>query len=574
MRLPLLCLLAALAAPACSGRIGDGPNLPATGGPGPRPSTSPQPSQSPSTSPTPSPTPTPAALTDGWPSFGPHAAVQLRRLTTEQYLASVKSLLGVSTAGIPLTEPVSPVSGFPAIGAASAAISSNGVAQFEGAAGFLAAAVIGSPSARASVSPCAPSSITDETCFRAFITRFGRQAFRRALTAEEVDAYAALTLMVAGNTNDPWQGIQSTISAFLQSPNFLYLPEIGEPDPDQAGRMRFTNEEMASRLSYFLTGDRPDDALLDAAEAGELTTSAGLTAAIDRLLAKDEARAAVRSFFSVMLALEGLDNFTRPAALYPAFTPTLGAALKEETLRTLEDAVFDRDLDYRRVFDQRETFVNAELASFYGVPAPSGSGFQRVSLPEGPRRGLLGQAGVLAVHDHESTTSPTKRGLFVLTRLLCQPLALAPPAGVRIPPLPTGMLTARQKLAPHSSITGCAGCHVAMDAVGLSLEHFDAMGVYRDTDHNLAIDDSGVLGPSTYRGEAELASLIANAPAAGPCLISALYGVSVGHLADDFDKDSFAALVHTYDTSGGRVRAVLKAIAQSDGFRFTTGATP
>lgn len=557
----------ALVLTACTGRIGDGPT---PAGPGPRASMGP--SASPTPTPTPSPTAAPAELTDGWPSFAPRTTVQLRRLTTEQYWASVQALLGLLPPALPPVEPVSPVAGFPAIGASSAVVSSDGVAGFEGAANALAAEASASAPARARVFRCAPSGPSDEACFRSFVTSFGRRAFRRPLSAEEVDAYVALAVQVATTTQDASKGLESTLSAFLQSPSFLYLAELGEPDPTQPGRLRYTSWEMASRLSYFLTGSTPDDALLDAAEAGELVTAAGVQTQAARLLAQAGARTALRGFFSVMLSLDGLDQLTRPVALYPSFSPTLGPALKEETLMTVEDAVFGRGLDYRRLFDQYDTFLNAELAAFYGVPAPSGGGFQRVRLPEGPRRGLLGQAGVLAVHDHDSSTSPTKRGLFVLTRLLCQPLALAPPAGVRIPPLPTGIMTARQRLAPHSTITGCAGCHAAMDSVGLSLERFDALGVYRETDHALPIDDSGILGPTGYRGQAELAGLIASAAATGPCLIRSLYGASVGHVPDVFDQDSFAALVATFDQSGGRLRALLEAITLSDGFRYTTEA--
>src|SRR5262249_12510263 len=133
-------------------------------------------------------------------------------------------------------------------------------------------------------------------------------------------------------------------------------------------------------------------------------------------------------------------------------------------------------------------------------------------------------------------------------------------------------MTARERLSQHSTIPGCAGCHVTMDSVGLSLEHFDALGVYREMDHGRPIDDSGQLGASAYHGESELASLVASAAATGPCLVSSLDGVSVGPLADDFDKDSFAAAVNAFDQNQGKVRAVLKAIASSDGFRFTTGA--
>jgi uncharacterized protein DUF1592/uncharacterized protein DUF1588/uncharacterized protein DUF1595 len=551
---------------ACTGIVGEPSRgvAPAAMQPAPNPSSSPSPSESPSS--------TPSPLTNGWPSFGPRVTAQLRRLTTDQYLASVRSLLNVGTSGMPAIEPVSPVAGFPAIGASSGGISSAGVAQFEDAANFLAAAAIGTAASRARISPCAPASATDDACFRSFVGSFGRRAFRRAITAEELDAYAALAAHVAADVSDPWLGVRAAVSAFLQSPSFLYLSEVGEPDPGQPGRIRFTNDEMASRLSYFLTGNTPDDELLDAAAAGRLTTLEGVNAEAERLLGKSDARAAMRTFFSVMLSLDGLDNLTRPRQLFPAFTPTLGPSLKEETLLTLDDAVFVRDLDYRRVFDQFDTFVNAELAAFYGVPAPAGAGFSRVTLPNGPRRGLLGQAGVLAVHDHDSMTSPTKRGLFVLTRLLCQPLPLSPPAGVRIPPLPTGEMTARERLSQHSTIPTCAGCHVTMDSVGLSLEHFDAMGAYRETDHGRPIDDSGRVGTSTYNGEAELASLIASSSATGPCLVGSLYGVSVGHLPDDFDRSSFAAVANAFDQNEGRIRAVLKAIAASDGFRFTTGA--
>jgi len=120
--------------------------------------------------------------------------------------------------------------------------------------------------------------------------------------------------------------------------------------------------------------------------------------------------------------------------------------MKQETLLTFDDLVFTRDGDYRHLFDQQETFVNNELAGLYGVTAPSGAAFARATLPmTSGRVGLLGQAGVLAARDHSDGTSPTKRGLFVLTRLLCQDLPLMPPANLQIPPPPTGLITARQR---------------------------------------------------------------------------------------------------------------------------------
>jgi hypothetical protein len=327
---------------------------------------------------------------------------------------------------------------------------------------------------------------------------------------------------------------------------------------------------MASRLSYFLTNNTPDDALLAAAASGSLTTPQGIQTQVARLLALPTGHDSVRGFFTGLLALDSLDTLVRPVELFPKFTPTLGAAMKQETLLVLDDLVFGRDGDYRHLFDQQETFVNAELASLYGLMPPAGTGFQRATLPAtSGRAGLLGQAGVLAARDHADGTSPTKRGLFVLTRLLCQNLPLAPPANLQIPPPPTGLLTARQKLEEHAKNAVCASCHTATDPVGLSLEHLDAMGVYREMDHGMAIDDTGKIGDKEYHGEAGLGGILRDHPALGPCLIQSLYGVSVGHLPTEFDHDTFTAMVGQFDMGGARIKSLLTAITTSDGFRYT-----
>jgi Protein of unknown function (DUF1592)/Protein of unknown function (DUF1588)/Protein of unknown function (DUF1595)/Protein of unknown function (DUF1587)/Protein of unknown function (DUF1585) len=509
------------------------------------------------------------ATTDGWPAFAPTTAYGLRRLTNEQYANTVRTLLGVSTTGMPAIEKVSPVGGFSAIGASTAAVSGAGVGQFEDAARFVAHAAFDVNGPRAKLVPCTPTGATDAACLGKFVSAFGARAFRRPLTADEATRYTAAATAAAMATGDAWQGIEAITSAFLQSPNFLYLTELGAPDPQTPARNKLTGPELASRLSYFLTNDMPDDTLLAAATAGTLGTPEGVQAQATRLLALPAARAAVGSFFGTMLSLDSLDTLTRPTALFPKFTATLGAAMKQETALVLDDLVFARDGDYRHLFDQPETFVNAELAGLYGVPAPVGPGFSRVTLPASAHRaGLLGQAGVLAARDHSDGTSPTRRGLFILTRLLCQNLPLAPPANLTIPPPPTGVLTARQKLDQHASNGVCAACHKQMDPVGLSLEHLDAMGVYRETDHGLPIDDAGTLAGKPYQGEVGLGAALRDHPALGPCLTQALYGVGVGHLPTEFDRAPFGAMVKAYDASGARLRALLTSIVTSDGFRF------
>jgi hypothetical protein len=510
-----------------------------------------------------------APAADGWPSFAPSTSFGLRRLTTEQYVATVQTLLGGSATGLPPIERVSPVAGFSAIGASTAAVSAAGVGQFENAALFLAHAAFAATGPRQKLVPCTPTGPADAACIGSFVTTFGQRAFRRPLTADEVTRYTAVASQAATATGDVWQGLEAIATAFLQSPHFLYLTELGAPDPQNPARYRYTAYEMASRLSYFLSNDTPDDTMLAAAASGALLTTAGVQAQATRLLALPSAHEAVRAFFATLLALDNLDTLTRPTALFPQFTPTLGAAMKQETSLVLDDLVFTRDGDYRHLFDQPDTFVNAELAALYGVPPPAGAGFAKATLPATAHRaGLLGQAGVLAARDHADGTSPTRRGLFILTRLLCENLPLAPPANLTIPPPPTGLLTARQRLDQHVSNAVCASCHSHTDPVGLSLEHFDAMGVYRDTDHGLPIDDTGALDGKPYQGEVGLGAMLRDHPALGPCLIQALYGVSVGHLATEFDRATFESMVQQFDTSGARVRALLTAIAASDGFRY------
>jgi hypothetical protein len=505
---------------------------------------------------------------DGWPAFGPNQAFQLRRLTTQQYVKTVETLLGVSTAGMPPIEPVTPVAGFTAIGASSVSVSGQGVAAFEGAASYLAGLATAPKGPRERLTGCTPKSSADMACFESFVTSFGQRAFRRPLGAAEVSAFAKLAAQVATDTGDVWQGIAATLSAFLQAPSFLYLTEVGEPVAGEA-RYRYTDHEMAARLGYFLTNDTPDDELLAAAAAGKLVTSDGVRAQAERLLALPAAHDAVQAFFSSLLGLEALDTLTRPVALFPKFTSTLGAAMRQETALVLDDLVFERDGDYRELFDRPKTFVNAELAALYGLSPPAGTGFIEVTLPPSAGRvGLLGHAGVLAARDHADGTSPTKRGLFLLTRLLCQNLPLAPPANLQIPPPPSGRLTARERLTQHASSPVCASCHQAMDPVGLSLEHFDAMGVYRETDQGLPIDDRGELDGQPYEGEPGLGAALRHHPALAPCLIRSLYGVAVGHLATDFDQATFRTLVDDFQNDGARIRQLLAAIVLSEGFRY------
>ena len=236
------------------------------------------------------------------------------------------------------------------------------------------------PDFRARYLPCddpgAPA--TRASCARRFVEGFGRRAWRRPLTPDEVARYTRLAATVQRDRPAPTEddagadeGWAAVIAAFLQSPHFLYRAEIGVPDPADPTRRRLTDFELASRLSYFLWGAPPDDALLVAAETGKLATPDGLAAEARRMLPSPRARATMSAFFVELFRLRRLDKISESRTKYPQYSPTLGASLRGETLRLIEEIAFAPGKDFREIFSSRFTYVNAELARLYGLPAPA-----------------------------------------------------------------------------------------------------------------------------------------------------------------------------------------------------------
>src|SRR5690606_2768197 len=170
------------------------------------------------------------------------------------------------------------------------------------------------PARREALVGCVPAAPADD-CVQGFLASFGRRAYRRPLTADE----QARWTMIAGQLaeGDPWRGLQSAVAGVLQSPHFLYRVELGETDPADPTRLRFTGWEMATRLSFLLWNGPPDDPLLDAAEHGDLYTEAGLVAEAERLLADPRARLALQDFFAQYLDLARLDHVSRDPARWP-----------------------------------------------------------------------------------------------------------------------------------------------------------------------------------------------------------------------------------------------------------------
>jgi hypothetical protein len=500
----------------------------------------------------------------------------LRRLTPTEYWSSVSDVLGFdSTVPAPVTEDVPAISGFKNIAASTMTISGQGVAGFDDAALAATALVFGDTAKRAALVGCQPTAATDP-CVRAFVQTFGRRAWRRPLETAEVDRYVGVVATLSPMA-DVWTGLRYAVAGLLESPWFLYKVELGEPDPARRYPLRFSAHEVADRLAYFLTDTTPDGPLLDAAARGETLTDAGLTAQAARLGASPRAHAAVTRFFREYLGTEGLATMVKDGTVFPRATATLSAAMRDEVDATLTDLVFTRHADIRDLLDNRQTFVNAELAALYGLPVVKGTALVPATLPEsGVRQGLLGMGAFLALGARTNRTSPTLRGRFVREQLLCEPIQ-PPPANVAASfdtagAAPTGQ-TLRQRLERHMSDMACSGCHALMDPLGFAFEHFDGMGATRSTEDGQPIDDSGSIDGQAFVGPRELAAVLRGMPAVTACLTKQIYRYATGHLETDGEAPVVAAVGARAQAAGNAFVDYLTATALSDGFRYA-GLSP
>ena len=347
------------------------------------------------------------------------------------------------------------------------------------------------------------------SCARSLVERFGRRLFRRPLTTDEAARYGELAV----------SDLATGVHALLVSPSFLYRSELGAADGD---RYRLTGYEIATALAFGFTGTTPDDALLDAAAAGELDGTAGIERWARRLLADPRAR---EQFGEMVLQWVGGQNVLgvdKRGDLFPSFDDATRHALASETRRFGAHVVLDGSGTLRELLAADYTILDATAARFYGVsPGPGGV----THYSDGTRAGLLGHASVLATTAHSDQTSPIRRGLLIRRNLLCQELPPPPPFAGGVPDVdPTA--TTRERFAQHTSNAVCAGCHAYIDGIGFGLEGFDPIGRARDRENGATIDITGTvsdlegLGTRTATAFAtapELASIIANSNAAQSC---------------------------------------------------------
>jgi hypothetical protein len=442
------------------------------------------------------------------------------------------------------------------------------------------------------VFPCATDGAADDACVEQFITDFGRRALRRPIDAEtrvwlrgSYDAAIAEGLAFA-------DAMDVLLAAMLQAPELVYRIEVGIPAEGQPAHIRrLDDHELASRLSYFLWDTMPDAELFAAADAGELNGD-GLRPQIERLLADARSEGRVQHFMSQWLQIDGgqlhlpLEEAFKDEDLFPEYGAPLQAAMRDELEAFVHRVFYEDDASFDELFNARDAYVNASLASLYGVAGPADDDtWQWVELPAEQRAGLLTRAAFLTVFAAARPQSPIRRGVVVLEEVMCQPLG-EPPPNASDTPVDGGddvdengdpiVRSVREDVEKRTQDDACHTCHGMINPVGFTLEHYDAIGRWQDIEvvTGQPIDSSGMLfgdleGP--VADGIELSSKLATSARVRECFADHWMSHALGLPGEELDPCTQES-VRTSFVQSGDMRELLVNIVVSDAFRFINTA--
>lgn len=338
-----------------------------------------------------------------------------------------------------------------------------------------------------------------------------RQAYRRPVT--EADTEDLLEYYQAGRNQGGFEsGIRMVVEIIIADPEFVFRFERVPANLQPGKNYRVSDLELASRLSYFIWSSAPDNELITLANQGKLKDPLVLEKQVRRLLADRRSEALVTNFAGQWLRLQNLKEADPNGPLFPNFSRNLAQSMRRET-ELLFDSVMREDRNVLDLLTANYTFVDEVLARHYGIPNVLGDNFRRVPLADLNRFGLLGHASILTLTSLANRTSPVQRGKYVMEVLLGTPPPDPPPD---VPPLKEVIRyekaqSVRERMEEHRQVEPCHSCHQMMDPIGLALENFDAVGVWRNKDSGLPIDASGrMLDGTKLDGPVSLRQAIVN----------------------------------------------------------------
>jgi mono/diheme cytochrome c family protein len=431
---------------------------------------------------------------------------------------------------------------------------------------------------RALIFVCDPKKIGESACAKQITERLARRAFRRPVTAEDVDRLMPFYEAGREGGGSFDDGIEQVVTAVLASPDFLYRAIRGPKGTAPGAEFALTDLELASRLSFFLWNTPPDDELLSLAASnglskpGALEKPGALDKEVRRMLANPKASSLVTSFAMKWLNLTTLDSVQPDPKLFPAFNEQL----RHDFAKEAEDFIGGILLGDRSVVElltSKRTFLDERLARLYGVPDVFGTQFREVTLTENERAGLLGKGAVLLRSSYGDRTSPVLRGQWVLDKLLGTPPATPPANTATDLSQKAGETpkTVRARLEQHRDKASCKQCHGVIDPTGLALENFDAIGEWRtvDSQANAPIDAKTILPNGVaINGPVELREqLVANPATFAEAFTEKLMIYALNRELEYFDMPQIRAVVRGAAKDNYKFSSIVLGIVNTDAFR-------
>lgn len=400
--------------------------------------------------------------------------------------------------------------------------------------------------------PVGAKPAADQAKLREFCRQFAERAFRRPLTAEQQKVYVERQFAFS---RDPETAVKRVVLLVLKSPRFLYR-ELGESQD---------SFDVASRLAFGLCDTLPDKQLLEAAARGRLATREQVTRHAERLLADVRTRSKLREFFLLWLKVEQHPDLAKDNSRFPGFDRTIAADLRSSLDLFLEDVVWNGDADFRQLFLADTLFLNGRLARFYGADLPADAAFQKVSLDPGARAGVLTHPYLTATFAYTAETSPIHRGVFLSRSVLGRSLRPPPEAFAPLPAELHPELTTRERVALQTKPTACLACHGMINPLGFTLEHFDAVGRYRDKEHGKPIDATGEYQTRTgeivrFGGVRDLAMFLANSEETQEAFVEQLFHHLVKQPIRAFGPRKLAELRQAFADNRYNVRKLMVEI--------------
>ncbi|QDV85917.1 DUF1592 domain-containing protein [Stieleria magnilauensis] len=401
------------------------------------------------------------------------------------------------------------------------------------------------------------------------LRRFAERAWRRPVMMDELEHYLQSFRVEREAGETAAEAFRIAMQGVLTSRNFVYLVE-GDPEP----RERLTDWELASRLSYFLWSSMPDDGLFTAAISGQLI-GAGLGTEVDRMLTDDRIERFIDDFSRQWLQLHRVGMFPPDKQLYPGYDDWLEASMRAEPVEYFRE-MFATNQPIDGFLRSDWTMANARLCDFYGLPEPTHSGFQRVSLtPDDHRGGLLTMGAVLGLTSDGTRHRPVHRGVWV-SEAIFNKTPPPPPANVDpIEPNPpqSPKATVRQKLAAHAQNASCAACHRGIDPLGFAFDQYDAIGQWRThervaagTGDDPSVDASGVMPDGRpFTDSVEFKRLLLeDRDKVARAFIEHLCTYALRRVLTVDDQDDLHAIENEAKKNDYRIRDIVRAVALSE----------